>query len=155
MYRVLLDDRSWELPRDFDPPKPLRAAQIARLGDALDELEGAPPWRLARGDAEIDYLNAVRDRTWAKIRKLERLKRVSSFKDGQLMKAEVTDAQCRLDRACTAREICDARAALELTRCRFEISQRKYRQSRRPAFAGERADKNIITLRGMAFRRDK
>ncbi|MCK1346026.1 hypothetical protein [Bradyrhizobium sp. CW11] len=155
MYKVSLDDRSWGLPRDFDPPKPLRAAQIARLGDALDEFEGAPPWRVARSDAQIDYLNAVRDRTWAKIRKLERLKSVPPFKDGPLMKAEITHAQCRLDRACTAREICDARAALELTQWRFEISQRRYREARRRAVAGERADKNIITLRGMAFRRDR
>jgi hypothetical protein len=155
MHDVLLDDRSWDLPRDFDPPKPLRGAQIARLGDTLDEFEGVPPWRIARYDAEVEYLVAVRDRTWAEIRKFERLKRAPSFRDGQRMRAEIIEAQCQLDNAVTAREICDARAALELARCRFEISQRKYRQARRQAKADERAGKNIVTLRGIAFRRNK
>lgn len=155
MHELLLDDRSWGLPGDFDPPKPLRAAEIARLGDTLDEFEGAPPWRIARSDAEIDYLNAVRDRTWTEIRKFERRKRAPSFRDGQRLRAEIVEAQCRLDQASTAREVCDARAALELARCRFEISQRKYRQSRRQAEADERAGRNIVTLRGMTFCRNK
>lgn len=155
MHELLLDDRGWGLPRDFDPPKPLRAAEIARLGNALDDYEGAPSWRIARCDAEVDYLNAVRDRMWTEIRKFERRKRAPSFRDGQRLRAEIVEAQCRLDQASTAREVCDARAALELARCRFEISTRKYFAARRQAEADERAGKNLVTLRGVTYRRPR
>lgn len=150
---IMRDERTWSLPANYDPPKPLRAAQIARLGDILDEFEAAPPWSIARCDAETDYLTAVRDRAWFQIKKLEAAKRVPSWGDGQRLRSEITDAQCRLDEASTARELCDARAELQVARCAFEIAQRKYRQAGLQAEADDRAGRNIVTLRGRAFRR--
>ncbi|MET4216958.1 hypothetical protein ABIB00_002155 [Bradyrhizobium sp. LB14.3] len=150
---ILRDERTWSLPPEHVPPKPLRAAQIARLGDTLDEFESAPPWSIARGDAEADYLVAVRDRAWFRMKKLETAKCAPSWRDGQRLRSEITDALCRFDEASTARELCDARAGLQVARCAFEVAQLKYRQARRRAETDERAGKNIVTLRGKAFRR--
>lgn len=154
-YSILRDERSWKLPRDYDPPKPLRSKQIARLGDRLDEFESAPAWPPAQYDAQVEYLTATRDRAWFEIKKFQNLKRVPSQRDGQRLRAELVNALCRLDEAKTAREFCDARAAVLLADSKFQIAERKHLEARRQARADERAGKNIVTLRGMTFRRGR
>ncbi|UGX93689.1 hypothetical protein G6321_00050305 [Bradyrhizobium barranii subsp. barranii] len=147
---------SWgTLPHGYDALTPLKPAQIAKLGDALDECAGRPDWSLERQDAEVMYQAALRDRMWHLLRKFEFSKQTPKHKEAKRLNAEIDDAQFELDMAITARELLDARAALELARGRHKISTLKYFAARRLAEADERAGKNLVMLRGVTYRRPR
>ncbi|QQO14966.1 hypothetical protein JJB99_01880 [Bradyrhizobium diazoefficiens] len=143
------------LPRCCDAPAPLASAQIAKLGDKLDQCARLPDWRLERQDAEVMYQVALRDRMWHLLRKLELSKQTPRYQDAKRLRDEVDQAQFELITAITARELLDARAALELAQGRHKISTRKYFASRRQAEADEGAGKNLVTLRGVTYRRPR
>ena len=154
---------SQRLPDNYEPPKPLRAAEMARLGDALDEVESLPDWRSDKHDAERDYITALRDRVWFEVRKAQRVKRVPSRRDGLRLNERRIETAMRYeelaasvaagkrwllretramlgvaDSNVTARELCDACAEMALTESKFKIAQRKFRDAKRQTEADKR-----------------
>ncbi|QPF91481.1 hypothetical protein [Bradyrhizobium commune] len=158
MRKILLNSHlyDWGIPpRRYDVPAPLKASQIAKLGDMLDKCARLPDWNLERQDAEVMYHAALRDRMWHALRKFEVSKQTPRRKDDRLLRDEIRDAQFELDLAITARELLDARAALELAHGRQKIATRKYFAARRQAEADERVGKNLVTFRGVTYHRPR
>jgi hypothetical protein len=133
---------TYKLPVSFDhdPPKPMTAAKIARVGDVLDIVEKITTiFHPDRADCERAYHLALRDRVWYALARFAKTKRVPTTRDGQRMRDEMISAQCKLDvledlaasGLCMMREVCDARAALAFLDSKFQIAQQKFRQARK------------------------
>jgi hypothetical protein len=130
--------RTYNLPVSFDhdPPKPMKAAQIAHVGDLLDTIEKITTiWHPDRADYERRYRLALRDRVWYELARFAKVKRVPNMRDGQRLRDEMINAWVKLYRleeaqslgVCTMREMCDARAAYALADSKFQIAQKKFR----------------------------
>ncbi|MCK1523054.1 hypothetical protein [Bradyrhizobium sp. 17] len=158
MSKILINAHlyTWGIPpHRYEAPTLLTSAQIAKLGDTLDKSAGLPDWSSARQDAEVLYQVALRDRMWHVLRKFELSKQTPRYMEAKRLSAEIDDAQFALDTAITARELLDARAALELARGQHKLLTRKYFAGRRQRAADERAGKNLVTLRGVTYRRPR
>jgi hypothetical protein len=165
-----LDWISERLPDNYEPPKPLTAAKIARLGNALDEVETLPRWRIEKTDAARDYILALRDKVWFELRKAQGIKHAPSQSDGLRLKEEYFKAAIRYDELAasvtankrwllcesravlgiadsnvTARELCDAYAARVLTESKFKIAQRKFHEARK----AYKPRPDFVIIRGM------
>jgi hypothetical protein len=147
---IFYDPRTHRLPVSFDrdPPKPMTAAKIARVGDVLDTVEKITTiWHPDRVDCEHSYRLALRDFVWHRLARFAKTKRVPSTRDGLRLRDEMLEAQGKLDvledlaafGLCTMREVCDARAALALADSQFQIAQHKFRDAKTQDEADKRA----------------
>ena len=136
----------------FEPAQPLRAKEIARLGDVCDEAEKLPTWCMCRDEAILEYYLAIRDKIWFEIAKLQRIKKVPTQAEGLRLRdarAEAWDAFETIKDTGSLRDVINARGALALAEARFEIGQRKFHERQRYY----RTRPKYIEFRGMKIAR--